>query len=201
MNETTRPIDVADRSVDHRHGPFSHLLARWPSVAGLLALVLNAAGGLDSHVTAFIIIVASTCYLAAAALGSRPSGWVMVGVVSVAVVVSRLAGMDPTVTLLAMGLAFSAFGFLRPGTVDRREVATMTVAFIVFSSVGLAAMMSGPVAAVLLAAAAAIGHGILDVVYFLRDKVVLRSLAEACFVLDLGLAGVLLATAFVAGAL
>lgn len=200
MNDTTRTLPTADRSTEHRHGPVQHLLARWPTVLGLLALLANATGNLSSHDTAFIIILASTCYLAAAALGSRASGWVMVGVVSAAVVLARLTGLDPTVTVLVIGLAFSGYGFLRPGVADRRDVVGMTVAFVVFSGVGLAAMMSGPLLATLLAASAAVGHGVLDVVYFLRQRVVLRSLAEACFVLDLGLAAVLLVTTFAVGA-
>ncbi|HRO23127.1 MAG TPA: hypothetical protein PLR07_02380 [Promineifilum sp.] len=186
MNQITSQPTIHQPADDHP-GLLSHLLARWPSVAGALALLANVQGGLDSHITAFIVILASMCYLAAAALGSRRSAWVMVGVAALAVVIARLTGLDPTVMLLIAGVGFAAFGFVRPRQVDRREVGIQTLAFIVFSAIGLTAMVASPVLAVLLAAGAAIGHGIWDVVHLVRDKVVARTLAEACLVLDLGL--------------
>lgn len=181
-------------SVDNKPGLVWHLLARWPSVVGMVALLSNVQGGLNSHVTAFIIILASMCYLASAALGSRRSAWVMAGVASLAVGAARLTVLDPTLLLLIMGVGFAAFGFLRPRRVDRREVGIQTLAFIGFSAIGLTAMMSSPVLAALLAAGVAIGHGLWDVIHLLRDKVVARTLAEACLVLDLGLGVALLVT-------
>lgn len=173
-----------------------HLLARWPSVLGVLALLLNNADGPDPHVTAMIIIIASTCYLAAAAIGSRRSVWVMVVVASVAVVLAGLTGLDPTVTMLVMGTGFAIFGFLRGTGTDRREVGLQALAFVGFSAIALTAMTSSPTVALYLATAAALGHTVWDVVHFLRNKVVSRSLTEACFVLDLGLGAVLLLTAW-----
>lgn len=193
MNETTVHTHTSDSPSTRGTGVAGHLLARWPSVVGLLALTANASGGVDSHVTAFIIIIASTCYLAAAALGSQRSGWVMVGLASLAVVGARLTGLDPTVTMLALGSVFALWGLARPGLASRREVMTQTLAFVVFSAVALTAMMSGPVLAGVLAASAAIGHAAWDVLHFVRDKVVPRSLSEACFALDLGLGVLLLA--------
>ncbi|WP_344245708.1 hypothetical protein [Isoptericola hypogeus] len=183
----------------HRHdraGVVGPLLARWPSVVGLLALLVNLAGGVDSHVTAMIIILAATCYLAATALGSRRSGWVMVAVASLAVTVAKVTGLDPTTTLLVMGVGFGVFGFLRRSGVDRRELVRQSAGFVGFSGLALIAMMSGPMLAALLAAAASMGHAAWDVAHLVRDKAVPRSLAEACFVLDLGLGTALLLTAW-----
>lgn len=175
-----------------------HLLARWPSVLGLLALLVNVANGADPHVTAMIIILASMCYLAAAAVGSRRSVWVMVVVASAAVVLARITGLDATVTVLVLGAGFAIFGLVRGDTGQRREVGRQALGFLVFSAIALSAMMSDPALAVFLAAVAAIGHAVWDVVHFVRDKVVSRSLTEACFVLDLGLGVALLLTAFAA---
>lgn len=179
---------------DHRHDVsgqkrsiWHHLVGRWPSVVGLLALLANVSNGADSHVTAMIIVIASMCYLAASAIGSRRSGWIMVAAASVAVVLAGLTGLDPTATLLVMGLGFAVLGFLRGKDIDRRELGAQSLAFVGFSAIALAAMMVTPVLALYLAALAAIGHAAWDVVYFIRDKVVPRSLAEACFMLDLGL--------------
>lgn len=173
-----------------------HLLARWPSIVGLLALHVNNADGPDPHVTAMIIIIASACYLAAAAIGSRRSVWVMAALVSVAVVLAGITGLDPTATVLVLGAGFAIFGFLRGTGADRREVGRQALAFIGFSAIALTAMMSTPTLAIYLAATAALGHTVWDVVHFVRDKVVSRSLTEACFVLDLGLGIALLLTAW-----
>lgn len=173
-----------------------HLLARWPSVLGLLALLANNTDGADPHVTAMIIIIAATCYLAAAAVGSRRSGWLMVALVSVAVVLAELTGLDPTATVLVLGAGFAIFGLLRRTGADRREVGLQALAFISFSAIALTAMMSSPTLALYLAATASLGHTVWDVVHFIRDKVVSRSLTEACFVLDLGLGIALLLTAW-----
>ncbi|MFE3448734.1 hypothetical protein ACFXJ8_07330 [Nonomuraea sp. NPDC059194] len=193
MNNTTNLDTHAHHHPSGRAAAVGHhLLARWPSVLGLLALIANIASGADPHVTAMIIMLAAMCYLAAAAVGSRRSVWVMVVVASVAVVLARLTGLDPTATLLVMGAGFAIFGFLRGTGVDRREVGVQVLGFVGFSAIALTAMMSSPALAVYLAAVAAIGHAIWDVIHFVRDKVVSRSLTEACFVLDLGLGVALL---------
>ncbi|MFF9221783.1 hypothetical protein [Streptomyces viridosporus] len=188
---------------DHRHNLSGqkrsivrHLLGRWPSILGLLALFFNVTNKADSHVTAMIIIIASMCYLAASAIGSQRSGWIVVAAASVAVVLARLTGLDPTATLLVMGMGFAALGFLRGNDIDRRELTAQVLAFLGFSVIALTAMMASPVVALYLAALAAVGHAAWDVVYFIRNKVVPRSLAEACFVLDLGLGVALLLIAW-----
>ncbi|KNA89427.1 hypothetical protein RND64_08685 [Gordonia sp. w5E2] len=173
-----------------------HVLGRWPSLLGLAALLFNVTNGADSHVTAMIIVIASMCYLAASAIGRQHSGWVVVAVASIAVVLARLTGLDPTATLLVMGAGFAAFGFLRGRNIDRRELTAQTLAFGGFSAIALTAMVVNPVAALYLAALGAIGHAGWDVIYFVRNKVVPRSLAEACFMLDLGLGVALLLIAW-----
>lgn len=186
--DTPPRLDRPPRDAPHReHGVARQLLERWPSVVGLLALLLNVTGGADAHVTAMIIIIASACYLATSAIGPRRSGWIVVGGAAVAVALARVTGLDATVTVLVLGVAFAVLGLLRGADVDRRELGIQTLGFLGFSAVALTAMMVGPVPALYLAALAAVGHAAWDVVHFLRDRAVPRSLAEACFVLDLGL--------------
>jgi len=185
--DTSPRLDRAQHDGSREHGFARRLLERWPSLVGLLALLLNVSNGADAHVTAMIIIIASACYLATSAIGARRSGWAVVGGAAVAVTLARVTGLDPTVTVLVLGAAFAALGLLRGADVDRRELATQSLGFLLFSAVALTAMMVGPVPALYLAAVAAVGHAAWDVVHFVRDRVVPRSLAEACFVLDLGL--------------
>ncbi|TRY17517.1 hypothetical protein FOJ82_12260 [Tessaracoccus rhinocerotis] len=172
------------------------MMARWPAALGLLALLANLADGADPHVTAMIIIIAATCYLGAAVLGSRRSVWVMVVATSAVVVLASVAGLDPTAALIAMGIGLAVFGLISAKGSRRRDVGVQALGFLCYTAVGVAAMMSAPVPTIYLAATAAIGHTLWDVVHFIRDKVVTRSLAEACFVLDLGLAVALLVSAW-----
>ncbi|MBZ2198198.1 hypothetical protein [Occultella gossypii] len=169
------------------------MAARWPSVVGALALLANVWGGTDAHVTAMIIILAAMVYVAAAALDSRPSAWVMVAVATVAVTIAMVTALDAIVVLLVMAAGFAVFGMLR-GPRIRREVAIQTAGFVAFAAVALGAMMVGAVAAALLAATASLGHSAWDAVHHRRDRVVSRSLAEACMVLDIGLGLALLVT-------
>lgn len=175
-----------------------HVISRWPSALGLLALLTNLASGADPHVTAMIIIIAATCYLGAAVLGSQRSVWVMVIVASAAVVLAKLTGLDSTATLIVMGIGLAVFGLIRATGTHRYTIGVQTLGFLGYTAIGLAAMMSGPTWTIYLAAIAALGHTAWDIAHFARNKVVSRSLAEACFVLDLGLAVALLVSAWTA---
>ncbi|GED10309.1 hypothetical protein [Cellulosimicrobium cellulans] len=200
--DTQQPrLDPAQHAGTHRdHGAGRHLLERWPSVVGLLALLLNVTNGADAHVTAMIIVIASACYLATSAIGPRRSGWIVVGGAVVTVMLARVTGLDPTVAVLVLGAAFAVLGLLRGADVDRRELGIQVLGFLGFSALALTAMMVGPVPALYLAALAAVGHAAWDLVHVVRDRVVPRSLAEACFVLDLGLGAAMLWLAAVAPA-
>lgn len=200
-NDTHASTTHAGPSQPTRLASFGrHLLARWPSVLGLLALLTDLPDP-DPHLVAMIIILAATCYLAAAAVGSQRSVWVMVLVVSAVVVLARLAGLDPTVVTLVTAAGFAVFGFVRHAGQARREVGIQTLGFVGFSVLALTAMMATPALALYLAAAAALGHTVWDVVHYVRDKAVARSMTEACFVLDTGLGLALLATAWFTQAL
>ncbi|ACQ78850.1 conserved hypothetical protein [Beutenbergia cavernae DSM 12333] len=194
-------METATRDDAGRHehlGVAGTLLARWPTLVGLAVLAWSAAGGPDAHVTAMIIILAAMCYLAAAALGSRRSGWVVAGAATVAVVIAMATALDAIVVLLVAAAAFAVYGLLRGRRIDRRELGIQAAGFVVFAAIALTAMSVGPVAAAYLAAAAAIGHGVWDIVHYRRDKVVTRSLTEFCAVLDLGLGVLLLAVTWAA---
>ena len=170
--------------------------ARWPSVVGLLALLANISDGPDPHLASLVIILAAMCYLGAAALGFARAGWLMVGASIVVVFAAALAGVDKTVAGLVLGMGLGIYGLVRAPGGQRGEVAVQGIAFLGFSALALSAMLSQPVLAAYLAAAAALSHCAWDVIHFVRNKVVERSLTEFCFVLDLGLGVALLLAAW-----
>ncbi|EOM78192.1 hypothetical protein [Rhodococcus rhodnii] len=178
------------------HPVLWYLLARWPSLVALVVLLVKSPGEPDPHVTSMIIVTAAMCYLAAASVGSPRSGWPMVALASVAVVAAGVAGLDPTLVLIVAAAGFTVVGLLRRSRIDVREFVLQAAAFAGFTCLALAAMFAAPLVSVYLAAAAAIGHAVWDAIYWIRGRVVPRSLTEFCFVLDLGLGVLLLLAAW-----
>ncbi len=168
------------------------LLARWPTVVGLAALVATAADGVDAHITAMVIMIAALCYLIAAAVGWRPAGWIAVPVITGLALIAMVTAVDAIVLLLALAAATVVVGLIRLPRSGWRELGLQAAGFVGFAALGLTAMMVTPVLAAHLAALAAIGHGVWDLVHHRRDKVVHRSLTEFCMVLDFGLGAVTL---------
>lgn len=174
------------------------LLARWPSVVGLAALVASSADGVDAHITAMVIMIAALCYLTAAAVGWRPAGWIAVPVITGLTLIAMVTAIDAIVLLLVLAAVMVVVGLIRLPRSGWRELGLQAAGFVGFAAVGLTAMMVTPVLAAHLAALAAIGHGVWDLVHHRRDKVVNRSLTEFCMVLDFGLGAVTLILTWIA---
>jgi hypothetical protein len=174
------------------------LLARWPSVVGLAALVASSADGVNAHITAMVIMIAALCYLTAAAVGWRPAGWIAVPVITGLTLIAMVTAIDAIVLLLVLAAAMVVVGLIRLPRSGWRELGLQAAGFVGFAAVGLTAMMVTPVLAAHLAALAAIGHGVWDLVHHRRDKVVNRSLTEFCMVLDFGLGAVTLILTWIA---
>ena len=169
------------------------LLSRWPSALGLAALVATSADGVNAHVTATVIMGAALCYLAAAAIGWRPAGWIAIPVIFGSVVAAvATEAVDAILMLLVLAGVLVVVGLIRLPRSGWRELGLQAAGFAGFTALGLTAMMVTPVLAAHLAALAAIGHGVWDLVHHRRDKVVNRSLTEFCMVLDFGLGAVTL---------
>jgi hypothetical protein len=174
------------------------LLARWPSVVGLAALVASSADGVDAHITAMVIMIAALCYLTAAAVGWRPAGWIAVPVITGLTLIAMVTAIDAIVLLLVLAAVMVVVGLIRLPRSGWRELGLQAAGFVGFAALGLTAMMVTPVLAAHLAALAAIGHGVWDLVHHRRDKVVNRSLTEFCMVLDFGLGAVTLIITWIA---
>lgn len=179
-------------------GPLAAVLARWPSLVGLAALIGTSAGGVDAHVTATVIMIAALSYVAAAAIGRRAAAWITIPAGAVLVTVGMLTALDAVLLLILAAAVLIAVGLIRQPRSVWPELGLQAAAFVGFTGLGLAAMMVDPVLAAHLAAVAAIGHGVWDVVHHRRDRVVGRSFAEFCAVLDFGLGAVLLIVTWLA---
>ncbi|MFC7622206.1 hypothetical protein [Microlunatus sp. GCM10028923] len=189
MNTTPDPA----KNPTHLHpGPLAAILARWPSLVGLAALIATSAGGVDAHVTATVIMIAALSYLAAAATDRPAAAWITIPAGVALVTVGMLTALDAILLLILAAAALVIFGLIRRPRPEWHELGFQAAGFVGFTGLGLVAMMADPVLAAHLAALAAIGHGAWDVLHHRRNRVVGRSFAEFCAVLDFGLGAVIL---------
>jgi hypothetical protein len=183
---TIAPAPVRTRSTLWRH---------WPVAVGLLAAAFVATSSPDRLTIVITLLVALTCYLAAAALGVRWVAWATIPAASVLLVVGGLADIEPWFVLGGVSVVLVVIGLLRRAS--RTALAAQSVALVAYGGIALAALTLGPVAGAVLASVALMAHAVWDVIHYRSNTVVPRSLAEACMFLDvpLGLAVVVIALA------
>ena len=193
---------VRDHAIDddspHAHQPSGRrrwadfLKHRWPTALGIALAALTAFdleidAGSVSSLSALVVLMALV-YVGTAALDRRRASWAVFLAGSAVVVVfldlldSRL---DPSVVLLLVALVFLVLGVAR-GLLWRPGGLTLQAAGMIgFGAVALIALYVDPDLGGYLVAAALLGHAGWDAYHFLRDRVVARSYAEFCGVLDL----------------
>jgi hypothetical protein len=158
---------------------------RWPSALGLLAAVALLVTGTDRDTVAVTVGVAAFCYLGAAALNRRWISWAGIVAGSAVVVLSELIGLAWWVGLGVVAAALIVVGLV--GGVPREALSAQTLALLGFGGLAVVALLLAPTAGLVVAGAALACHAIWDAVHFRADKVVSRSLAEACMLLDVPL--------------
>jgi hypothetical protein len=174
------------------------ILHRWPSALGLAAAVLLLATGAAEVATLAIAApAAALCYLAAAALGRPWVAWVSIPAASLVVIAGEMLHLTWWAALGLAGLVLLLIGLLRGA--PRPALSAQTAALVGFGVAGVVALALAPRAAVLVAGLALASHSVWDLVYYRRNQVVSRSVAEFCMVLDAPLGLGFIAVALLAG--
>jgi hypothetical protein len=125
-------------------------------------------------------------YLGSAALDRRWSAWVVL------LAGLPVAGVATAVVLLFASLVLLVLGVAR-GQLRRPGGLTLQAAGMLgFGAIALATLYVDTVLGAYLVAAALLGHAVWDAFHYLRDRVVARSYAEFCGVLDLVLGAAIL---------
>ncbi|WP_036555495.1 hypothetical protein [Nocardioides insulae] len=159
-------------------------LKGWPTVLGLgTATLLLITGAASRDTLAIGATAAAWCYLAAAASGRPWVAWVAIPGSSLVVVLSEVMGM-PWWAGLALGSLILVVVALR----RERPDAVLLAQAAAFAAIGLLAVLAlslDPRAGVVLAGLVLASHAIWDAIHHHRRIAVPRSLAEACFSLDL----------------
>lgn len=173
-----------------RAGGGRRLLRRWPTglalAFGALVFGLGAPGAETVRAFGELIPLLALEYLLLAKLGRRRWSWPVVAVLSAVMTAVQLTGLiRPSLVfggLAAAVLAWGAIdGRLREDGMFRLQVLGM----IAFGALTLLALAVDAEPARYVIAAAWLAHSVWDFVHHRLDKVVSRSYAEACAVIDL----------------
>jgi hypothetical protein len=162
----------------------------WPALAGAAFAVFVALdlfrGEEDGRQLASIVAASGLVYLAAAAMRKRGAAWWMFFASVIVITAAKIGWIDVDATwilLLCAGLLF-AYGVLR-GAVDQPGgLPLQTAAMVAFGAAAALALYVNDVSGAYIVAAGLFAHAGWDLYHHWADKVVARSMAEFCFVLD-----------------
>jgi hypothetical protein len=167
------------------------LMHRWPTALGVAVAALTffneqVTVEFVSSVSAIVVLL-GVIYVGAAVLERRRAAWVMLLPGFVVLTAGRLLDwrVGASVVFLVSALIFLVLGVVRGQLRKGGGLPLQTIAMLGFAAIGLLALSVSPALGGYLVAAALIGHAIWDAVYFWLNRVVVRSYAEFCGVLDL----------------
>jgi hypothetical protein len=168
--------------------PWTAVLARWPTAlaVGIAALALDDARS-DAGVMSLagLIVLLGLEYLIVAKLGRRQAVWpVATLTLAATLVLQELDVVPPSAVFAAVALIVLVWGavdghLLRPGAFRVQALGMLG-----FGALALAGLIADPALGRYVVAAGFFLHGVWDFVYFKLDRVVARSYAEWCGVVD-----------------
>lgn len=171
------------------------VLARWPSLLGLVAAVAMLLAGADRTTVAITVAVAAVCYLAAAALDRPWAAWAAIPATTVVIFAGALLGAQPLVSLTVTAVALVGVGLLTRA--PRAAVTAQSVAALIYGGLVVVGLALAPTIGLMLVAVTLVGHAGWDLLHLRRGIVVPGSLAEACLALDVPLGLAVLTTLLV----
>ncbi|GAA3221219.1 hypothetical protein [Actinocorallia longicatena] len=181
----------------HAHGAGA-LLHRWPTVVALAVSALISAGGLGDVADAVdgfgqLLLLLPLEYLILNQIGRRAASWPVVGALTAVTFTVGLLDRVPLATVIAAAALVMLVVGAVTGTPDgRRAFGVQAAGMLGFGAVALAGLAVDPDLGRYLIAAGWLLHGVWDAVHLRLGRVVSRSYAEACGVVDVAVAAMLL---------
>lgn len=174
-------------------GTASGLRRRWPTLAGIAVAAMTAFGLATGSDLAPILAASGLVYLGAAALRKPVAAWWVFLGTFVVVGAGKAVGEAAFATWLILGLAgaFALYGVVRGALRPAYGLPLQSLAMLAFGAVAAVALAVNQSAGAYLVAAGLLGHAAWDVYHHRVNRVVVRSLAEFCVVLDTLLAVVI----------
>jgi hypothetical protein len=173
-------------------------LQGWPTLLGVgfaAFVALDMFRGEErGHELASIVAASGLVYLCAAALGKPSTAWpVFFGTIVVITAAKMgLVAFDATWLLLGLAVLFTGYGLLRGATRPAGGLPLQAFAMVAFGAIASIALFINQTVGAYLVAAGLFAHAGWDVYHHWVNKVVARSMAEFCFVLDVVLAGAII---------
>jgi len=159
---------------------------RWPTALGIAVAALAAYDIEDGLEFATLTVLMALVYVGAAALDRRRFAWVvLIAGLAVLTVIPSASEVVPSVGFLVVALVFLVLGVARGLWRRPSGLPLQTAGMLTFGSIVLVALYVEPNLGGKLVAFALIGHAAWDAYHYLRDRVVARSYAQFCGVLDL----------------
>lgn len=149
--------------------------------AGFIALDMPSGGELTA-----ILAASGLVYLGAAVLCKPSAAWPLFFGTFVVITAGKIGILTFDATWIFLGLAalFAAYGFLRGVAHPIGGLPLQAIAMAAFGTVAAIALIVSGTAGAYLVAAGLLAHASWDVYHHWRNKVVVRSMAEFCCVLD-----------------
>ena len=163
---------------------------RWPTLVGLGFAALVAFDLVSGVELAPVLAASAAVYLGAAALRRPRAAWPLFFATVVVITAARLADdrLEPTWVVLGGAVALGIYGLLRGAARPGYGLPLQTLALLGFGAAAGAALVVNPELGAYLVAAGLLGHAAWDAYHHRVNRVVVRSMAEFCLVLDTALA-------------
>ena len=180
--------DEVQPSQSHGAGSYHrrNRLQWWPTLAaiglaGFVALDMPSGSQL-----AAILAASGLVYLGAAAWRKPSSAWPLFLGTFIAIAATKvgLIPIDATWVFLGVAALFVGYGLLRGAALPTEGLPLQAIAMAGFGTAAAIALIVGGDVGAYLVAAGLLGHAAWDVYHHRVNKVVVRSMAEFCFVLD-----------------
>ena len=170
------------------------LMHRWPTALGIALAALAAFDAQDGLEFAELTVLMALAYLGAAALDRRWSAWIiLLAGLTLLVFIPSTWGVVPLMVLLVAAPVFLVLGVARGQWQRLGGLALQTAGMLAFGSTVLVALyVVYPDLGGKLVGIAILGHAAWDAYHYLRNRVVARSYAEFCAVVDLLLGAAIL---------
>jgi hypothetical protein len=161
---------------------------RWPALAGIAFAGLVAVGMASGVEQAPVLAAAAMVYIGSAALQKPGAAWPLFFGSVVVITIAKIVGFDATLIVLGCGVALGVYGLLRGVVRPGYALPLQTAALLGFGAVAAVALFVDTDLGAYLVAAGLLAHSAWDLHHFRTNRVVARSLAEFCLLLDATLA-------------
>lgn len=167
---------------------------RWPTAAAIVVAALTAYGLTEGAELAPILALSGLIYLGAAALRRPLAAWPLLLVTFLVLTAFKVLDGPAIPTWIFLGLAvlFIAYGLVRGAIRPAGGLPLQALAMVVVAAIALLTLLINDTAGAILVAIGLLGHAAWDVYHHRVNRVVVRSFAEFCFVIDTLVAGAML---------